>query len=160
MKAKDWIQQLELIPHPEGGYYRELYRHPGTLQHLAGGGTRNLTTSIYFLLEGAQLSHLHQLKSDEIWYYHQGSGAKIHLFDEQGYHTRVLGPRIQDGEALQVLIPAGTIFGAEVIDQDFVLMGCVVTPGFDFKDFRLVEAEELSIRFPKEKEVIDELTIS
>lgn len=152
--AKYWIERLNLLPHPEGGYYREVYRSGDTIGHPEHSRERNLATSIYFLLEGENISHFHELSSDELWYYHDGKGANIHVFDKGQYQSYELSkdPKGQ----LQVLLPAHSEFAAEVIGQDgYVLMGCVVTPGFDFEDFRLLKKKEMLEKYPGHSELIE-----
>lgn len=151
MSAEDWIKKLKLKEHPEGGYYAEIYRSEVTLS--SDDMERNLSTSIYYLLRSDQKSHWHQLASDELWYYHAGSDLVVHMFDEGMYRQELVG--ISASAKPQLVIPAGAVFAAEVKDANsFGLAGCMVSPGFDFEDFRMVDAEELIEIFPEEEEVI------
>lgn len=160
MIAQDWIEKLGLVAHPEGGYFKEVYRNPSTIQIMENGGKRNLATSIYFLLEGEQKSHFHQLESDELWYFHAGSAARIHIIEGTNYRTEIIGDNIDYGESLQILLPRRSLFAAELVDKSsYILLGCMVNPGFDFKDFRLVSKEELLPKFPDLKELIEAMTI-
>lgn len=154
--AAYWIQKLKLTQHPEGGYYRETYRSQEKVRTKVG--IRSSATSIYFLLEGENISHFHQLTSDELWYYHHGSSTIIHMIDQDGnYNTEKLG-RDHD-TALQILIPAGVIFAAEVEDKkSYALMGCVVSPGFDFADFKLYAKNELLALHPEHEAIIKRFT--
>jgi uncharacterized protein len=158
------IKQLKLEPHPEGGYFKELSRSeiivPFDRHEEDKEAFRNLYTSIYFLLEAGAISKFHRLKSDEIWYYHYGDSMQIECLTENGKHyTEKLGPNISVGESFQVLIPAGTIFGAKTSGQKkFSLVGCLVSPGFDFRDFTLYKAEELHRLYPEYKSLISEFT--
>ena len=158
--AEEWIERLDLTAHPEGGFYKETYRNPATLE--TSSGKRSLTTSIYFLLNKHDKSHFHQLTSDELWYHHAGTSCTLHLLDPSGdYLSLRLGNNPLHNESLQVLIPAGSIFAAEVNDKSsFTLMGCVVSPGFDFGDFKLYKKEELRTRFPQHDALIDRFTAS
>lgn len=157
-KADYWIQQLGLEAHQEGGFYKEVYRNPITLTR--SEQERNLATSIYFLLREDQKSHLHQLESDELWYFHAGTSVIVHIFDQGAYRKKILGPRIHMGESLQVLLPARSIFAAEVMDKhSYCLLGCMVNPGFDFRDFRLVKAEELIPNYPGYEKLIREFSL-
>ena len=152
--ADYWINRLGLQPHPEGGFYREVYRSGNVISHPEHARERNLATSIYFLLEGKNISHFHELSSDELWYYHDGQGANIHVFNQGEYQSHVLSKEPQG--QLQVLIPAHSEFAAEVIDQaGYVLMGCVVTPGFDFEDFRMLKKEVMLGKYPGYAELIE-----
>lgn len=149
------VELLQLQPHVEGGYYRETYRSIETIRNHAGE-TRHISTLIYFLLPSGRYSKFHKIASDEIWLYQQGSAVAIHLLLEDGTHKKeILGSDISNGQQLQVLIPAGTIFGAEVIGSDtFALSACMVSPGFDFADFQLLETDVLIAEFPQHSDII------
>jgi len=151
------IERLGLTHHPEGGYYREIYRHPLHLN--AAKGNRNLATSIYYLLHDSQISKFHRLTSDEIWYHHAGNSAIIHcFFQESGYAKIKLGSLEKKG-LYQVVLPAGTIFGAEVENKHgYFLAGCMVSPGFDFNDFEFVPRDELLTNYPDYKNIIYKFT--
>ena len=151
MKASDWIKRLKMSEHPEGGYYAELYRSHVSLS--AEDIERSLATSIYYLLESGDISHWHQLASDELWYYHAGSELVVHLFVDGIYEQHIVG--LSENAKPQLVIPAGAVFSAEVKeDENYGLVGCMVSPGFDFEDFRLVSAEELMDIFPEQAELI------
>ncbi|MBF8377722.1 cupin domain-containing protein [Alicyclobacillus mali] len=164
--ARRWIERLQLAAHPEGGYYREIYHSPRYLSDPATveahGGARRSATSIYFLLPEGEVSRLHRLRSDELWYFHYGRPLVVHLFHPGGrYEARELGLPDAPGREPQVLVPAGTIFGAELIpgdDPGFALVGCMVTPGFDFQDFELLSREAVAPLFPDYEDVIARLT--
>lgn len=129
--------------HPEGGYFRETYRSSGEMPFPGFEGTRNLCTSIFFLLKEGQQSALHRIKSDEIWYFHDGDGVDIIEIDEKGNEiiTR-LGKKINQGERLQHVVKANRWFGARLPEGSrFCLVGCQVSPGFDFRDFELMQNE-------------------
>jgi hypothetical protein len=162
--SEHWIEKLGLSPHPEGGYYREIYSSNDYIEgsRLSGKyyGRRNLSTSIYFLLRSGEISNFHRLKSDEIWYFHTGSPVRIYTLDVNGNLAVVtLGCDIDNGEVPQAIIPAGTIFGAEIKDENtYSLVGCMVSPGFHFDDFELMTREFLLERFPEHKDIIIKLT--
>lgn len=159
-----WIERLELDPHPEGGYFRETYRSEEDLsaENLPEryGSGRSLSTAIYFLLRGSQVSRFHRLKSDELWHFHAGSSVTIHLIDPDGSYSQLrLGSDPDRGERFQRVIPAGCWFGATVDDPDsYTLVGCTVAPGFDFADFEMGDRTTLSTQFPAYREVIERLT--
>ena len=162
--AEYWIEKLEMTPHPEGGYFKEVYRseesHKG--EHLPNrfGGDRSHGTSIYFLLVGEQVSKFHRIKSDEIWHFYEGSPVTIYRITGDGELVEtVLGRDYENGEHLQAVIPKNEWFGAEVNDKDsYSLCGCTVAPGFHFGDFELAKKEFLIEKFPKLYEVINKLT--
>ena len=161
LKAKYWIDNLDMQPHPEGGYYKEIYRNNTEVEIDGYSGKRNIATSIYYLLEKGDKSHLHRLKSDEIWYYHYGASFKIILINntESILQEVMLGAQINKGEKLQVVIPAGTIFGGYIPGKgDYSLFGCMVNPGFHFNDFELVNKEALTGMFRQHTNIIDFLT--
>ena len=164
MNARYWINKLKLEEHPEGGYFREVYRSGEVIEEVAlpdrYSGVRNVSTSIYFLLEKEVVSHFHKLQSDEIWHFYEGSSLTIHLIDEAGnYSTQKLGRNLEEGEALQFAIPKFSWFAAEVNDKtSFTLIGCTVAPGFDFADFALAKREELMKQFPSHTNIIERLT--
>ncbi len=161
MDAKtDWITYLNLTAHPESGYFSENYRSSMEITfNETHAGKRNLATSIYYMLEYEQVSKLHQLKSDEIWYFHYGSPLKVHVFNDGSYKSYTLGTDVKEKQLLQLIIPARAIFGAEVMEKDsFSILGCMVTPGFHFTDFKLVTQNEILPNFPDQKNIIQKLT--
>ncbi len=162
--ANEWIEQLDLKPHPEGGYYREVYRSSELIPAEALPERFNKShvfgTSIYFLLNGKQISSLHRLKSDEIWHFYSGSSVCISMIFADGtLRQKTLGPHPEEGETFQVVIPRGCWFGAKVTDEKgYALVGCTVAPGFEFDDFELAKRADLLKLFPQHKEIINEFT--
>ena len=156
----NWIKYLNLTAHPEGGYFNENYRNSSELNiDEKYSGKRNLATSIYYMLEYGQFSKLHRLKSDEIWYFHHGAPLKVHVFNENLYQSYVLGTNLKENQLLQLIIPAGAIFGAEVLESNsFTILGCMVSPGFHFDDFEIIKAVEVLAIFPEQKTIIEKLT--
>ncbi|MFO7873606.1 MAG: cupin domain-containing protein [Bacteroidales bacterium] len=158
-RIDELIQTLNLWTHPEGGYYSETYKNPE--QCATARGKRCLSTSIYFLLTSENHSHFHQLKSDEVWLFHEGSPLTIHILNEDGYKTLLLGPADGRSQQPQQLVRAGDIFGATVeADNSFTLVSCISSPGFDFEDFRLLGTEELLAQFPQQHDIIQRLSSS
>ncbi len=142
------IRSLRLKPHVEGGFFRETYRAPGRICR---------ATSILFLLPAGSVSRLHRIKSDEIWFFHLGGPLVIVELDESlGRLRRTrLGPQY----CLQHTVKAGTWFGAYPEKATkFSLVGCVVAPGFDFKDFELAQRKTLCRAFPRYRRLIERLT--
>ena len=137
--AAYYKNHLRLQPHPEGGHYAEVYRSDIEVNVTGFDGPRNLCTSIFFLLESGDISALHRIKSDELWYHHDGGILEIIEIDEAGNEiiTR-LGKPIHEGCTLQHVVKAGRWFGARPsAESEFCLVGCQVSPGFDFRDFEL-----------------------
>ena len=120
--AAFWIDRLKLIPHPEGGFYKESYRAAETIP-AAGlpsrfGDLRNFSTAIYFLLRSQDRSLFHRIKSDELWHFHAGKCLSIFVLDNNGLTVHKLGSDPDKGEALQVVIPANCWFGAKLSDPE------------------------------------------
>ncbi|SHM01088.1 cupin domain-containing protein [Hymenobacter psychrotolerans] len=157
MTASDIIRDLQLLPHPEGGYYRETYRSAHTLT-TTEGHTRSVSTAIYYLLENEDKSHFHRIKSDELWFFHQGQALEIILLTP-GQPTRLtLGPDFAAGELPQAVVPAGVWFAAQLKRPGYGLVSCTVAPGFDFADFELAERAALLREFPQAAEVVERFT--
>ena len=162
--AEYWIRKLKLEKHPEGGYYREVYRSGRVIPHgaLPEGceGSRSFSTSIYFLLAGEDFSALHRMKSDEMWHFYAGTSLTTYWIDPSGKLGRIaLGADAEAGEVFQEVVPAGTWFGAKVNDPaSYSLMGCTVAPGFDFRDFELGKREILLHEYPRHARIIRMLT--
>lgn len=164
MTAQEYIKKLNLIRHPEGGYFSEIYRAEGIISQLSlplrYNGGRAYSTTIYYLLESGDFSSLHRLDSDEQWFHLDGSALTIHSIDADGkYQKYILGKNIEKGESLHAVIPHGYWFGATVDElNSFSLVGCVVAPGFDFDDFELGKREELVKQYPQHKKIIERVT--
>ncbi len=151
----DWVEKLDLLPHPEGGFYKETYRSEQTIP----GTERQLMTGIYFLLTSKNVSRFHRIKSDELWFYHAGSPLLVHMLDENGHTETPVGLDFKAGQTPQFLVPQNTIFGSSVLhDDSYSLVSCVVAPGFDFADFELFTKEELLPLFPEHEAIIERLT--
>ena len=158
------IQNLELLPHPEGGYYKEVYRSKGTISAEclsdSYSGGRNYSTSIYFLLTSDVFSAFHKINQDEIWHFYKGSPILLHIISPKGaYQSVVIGNEIEKGQFLQYVVPGGFWFAAEVIKtSSYSLLGCTVAPGFDFDDFVLPTRKDLISYFPEHKDLITRLS--
>lgn len=153
-----WINHLKLRPHPEGGFYRRILESDANTTNSVQQ-KRPLYTSIYFLLTSKNPSHLHRLKSDEVWYFHQGSPLQLHLIDQDGTnHLIKLGANPERGEVLQALVPKGTIFGSSVTGtNEYSLVSCMVSPGFDYADFELFTQQDLLNLYPEHHTLIKQL---
>lgn len=153
MKAQHYIATLSLLPHPEGGYYKETYRSEGTLT--TASGERHYSTAIYFLLEEGNFSAFHKIKSDELWHFYAGDSLEVIEITTKGeLKVTELGPG-----NFQYCVPAGHWFGSRVKKGGrFSLVGCTVAPGFDFRDFEMAEREQLMKTFPQHHEIITALT--
>jgi predicted cupin superfamily sugar epimerase len=154
-RAQELIDQLGLLPHPEGGFYKETYRSETTIQ----GSERQLMTSIYFLLTGENYSRFHRITSDETWYFHEGNTLLVHTIESEKHTAHHLGLANEAGEQPFLVVKGGTIFGSEVKDREgYALVSCAVAPGFDFADFELFTTQDLLPLYPQHKEIILKMT--
>jgi predicted cupin superfamily sugar epimerase len=162
--AAYWIKKLSLGRHPEGGYYREVYRSAENIPQdaLPGryDGTRAFSTSIYYLLPGDEVSRFHRLRSDEVWHFYQGRSLFLYVLSPAGGLDRTrLGSNMEAGDVFQAVVPAGCWFGAAVsARRSYSLVGCAVAPGFDFRDFELGRREDLLELYPQHAAIIRRLT--
>lgn len=164
MTVEFLVKALNLLPHPEGGYYKETYRSEGKIPGVCLSsdftGDRNMATGIYFLIERGNFSALHKIKSDETWHFYYGDALEVIEIDDQGNLTTTnIGSYILKGETFQYTVKANTWFGSRVSNNGaFSLVGCTVYPGFDFNDFELANREGLIKLFPQHQNIITELT--
>lgn len=163
-EVKSWIAKLKLVPHPEGGYYRQTYRSdlviPRASLPRGFSGSRAVSTAIYFLLHGTDFSAFHRLRSDEMWHFYAGGILAVHVIDPGGGYSGIrLGNHPDSGEVFQAVVKAGCWFGSRLEDPNsFALAGCTVSPGFDFEDFEMGKRTELQAKFPQHKRLIEQLT--
>ena len=162
--AKYWVEKLKMKSHPEGGYFAETYRSTEIITQNSlpkrFSGNRNYSTGIYFLLESHHFSAFHRIQSDEMWHFYAGQTLTIYEIENNGnLITHQLGPDLEKGETFQCVIKAGNWFGSrcEIVDG-FSLVGCTVSPGFDFADFELANKNELCQAFPELANLINEMT--
>jgi uncharacterized protein len=164
MTVEFLVKELNLLPHPEGGYYKETYRSSDKIKQSClpstFPGDRNIATGIYFLIETGNFSALHKIKSDETWHFYYGDALEVIEIDDQGKLTIThIGADILKGEKFQYTVKANTWFGSRVSGTgNFSLVGCTVYPGFDFNDFELAKRHELIKLYPKHENIIAELT--
>lgn len=164
LSAAYFVEHLKLLPHPEGGYYRENYRSEVCLSAKAlpkdFGGSRNASTAIYFLIEKGNFSALHKIKSDETWHFYAGDALEVIELHENGEISNTLvGNKVSEGEVFQYTVKANTWFGSRVKAGGlFSLVGCTVAPGFDFADFEMGDRDLLLNKFPQHRGLIAEMT--
>jgi len=163
--ADFWIAQLQLQPHPEGGFFKEVYRSEEKISadflSTRYQAERCFATSIYFLLKSGQISAFHRLQSDEIWHFYTGSPIRVYIIDQVGVLSEtLLGPDVLNKEVFQLVIPHGCWFAAEVTREDsYSLIGCTVAPGFDFHDFELATKAGLTACFPAYSGLFEKMCI-
>jgi predicted cupin superfamily sugar epimerase len=155
------INHYQLLPHPEGGYFKETYRSVDNIPHAAlpeqFPGPRSLSTAIYFLLLKDLFSAFHCIKSDECWHFYEGDSLHVHVLHVNGnYELIQLGRNSANGEVYQAMVPAGAWFASES-KGEYSFVGCTVSPGFDFNDFELAEADKLIAKYPENASLIKQL---
>lgn len=155
--AQYWIDHLNLQPHPEGGYYKEVFRSVNGVTRVDGAAVKQACTSIYYLLEGKDFSGFHRLASDELWYFHKGAPLHIHVIDNGGAHS-VIELSDSDTGQLQAVIPPDTWFASEIpLGSGFALVSCAVAPGFDFAEFEMAKRDELIAQDPTHRALLERL---
>ena len=163
-KIEKLKSQLQLEAHPEGGFYKETYRSKGHIAQAHLGepfeGDRNYSTGIYFLLTAGNFSAFHKIHQDEMWHFYDGFPIRLHVITPSGtYFSQLIGRNINQGELPQFVVEAECWFASEVAhEQPYSLVGCTVSPGFDFRDFEMAKRGELIEKFPNHKEIIKRLT--
>ncbi|MDE3213609.1 MAG: cupin domain-containing protein [Bacteroidota bacterium] len=164
MNAIQLITDLKLQSHPEGGFFRETYRSSGVIPQnvLPEGfkGDRHYCTSIYLLLQQGDYSAFHRIKSDEGWHFYQGGPLLIHLISPEGsYLVVTMGNQPSLGQVFQFVVPARYWFASEPArGSEYSLVGCTVSPGFDFQDFEMAARESLTSLFPQHQSLIERLS--
>lgn len=157
--ATYWINTLELEKHPEGGWFKEIYRANDRVKVSSSGEKsaqyKNASTSIYYLLEKNEFSAFHRIKSDEIWHFHVGNSAiEIRWIEKGKLVVKLLGNRPEKNESLQIVVPKNCWFSACLSNKNgFALAGCTVAPGFDFTDFEMADYS-LIHQFPELTDVL------
>lgn len=160
------IHSLDLKPHPEGGYFKEVYRSQMILEKKSlpeeYSGGRNCSTSIYFLLTSDTFSAFHKIHQDEIWHFYKGAPIQIHMISPGGeYSDVIIGNDFNTNQTPQFVVPGNFWFAASTIENDnhdYGLVGCTVAPGFDFEDFILPNRKDLISKFPQHKSIITSFT--
>jgi predicted cupin superfamily sugar epimerase len=161
MTADEIKTLLKLEPHPvEGGSFRQTYVCDEKVD--LPRGSRSAGTAIYYLLEPGTFSEMHVLASDEVFHFYLGDPVEmLQLCPDGRSAVFTLGPDLQAGQHVQLVVPAGVWQGTRLIgDGKVALLGCTVTPGFDFADYRSASYAELVEKWPRETERIRTLTRS
>ena len=163
LTADQLVQKYSMLPHPEGGFYKETYRCIQTIpQQILSrrfAGERNISTAIYFLLEQGNFSGFHKIKSDECWHFYAGGPMNVYVIHINGHmETIKLGNDIGQSQTFQHVVPSGCWFASEPAPNSaFSFVGCTVAPGFDFDDFELAVASSLIKIYPQHKDIIKRL---
>jgi predicted cupin superfamily sugar epimerase len=136
LTAIEIVLLLDLKPHPEGGYFRETFRDPRSMD-----GGRAASTAIYFLLARGERSHWHRVDAAEVWHFYAGAPLRLEIAASPASAIApvILGPDLAAGAWPQVVVPAGAWQAAESLG-DWTLVGCTVAPGFELEHFELAPA--------------------
>ncbi len=152
-RVEHLVRKLQLEPHPEGGYYREVYRARESVRSLARPTDALVaSTHIYYLLGPGDRSRLHRIRSDELWHFYSGSTLRVHVLDpdRRSYRCLRLGSDLENGDRPFDWVPAGHWFGADLATPNsYALVGCTVAPGFEFRDFELADPQAIRAQFPE-----------
>jgi uncharacterized protein len=131
LNADDVIRLLGLVPHPEGGHFRETFRDR------AGHDGRAVSTAIYFLLAAGEVSHWHRIDAAEVWHWYAGAPLELSMAPPADNTSVIhLGSRLEAGEHPQAVVPPGHWQSARSLGA-WTLVGCTVAPGFQFDTFEL-----------------------
>ena len=166
MNADEVKKMLGLAPHPrEGGWYVQTYKAGERIAaeaFSAGryGGARHTGTAIYYLLERGTFSEMHRLRSDEVFHFYAGDAVEMLQLEEQGGGRVVrIGNRLDEGERPQVVVRRGIWQGSRLATGGaWALLGCTVSPGFEFADYEAGSRAQLCAEWPEFHQLIRELT--
>jgi len=138
LRVRELIELYDLLPHPEGGRFREVFRAGASVRPCDGRGERSALTAIHFLLTAGEVSRWHRVRSDELWHYVEGDPLELITADAQfgSVLRQVLGPTSAAARPMLV-VPAGSWQAARTLGE-YSMVSCVVGPGFDFADFELL----------------------
>ncbi|MBB4634233.1 cupin domain-containing protein [Longimicrobium terrae] len=136
-RAAALIQELQLQPHPEGGYYREIFRSAGSVQPADDRPARSALTTIYFLLVEGQQSRWHRVRSDEVWHFYEGDPIEVFWSTGRDAIQKATLSNGAAGARHVCVVPAGDWQAARPAGA-YALVGCTVGPGFDFADFEMI----------------------
>jgi predicted cupin superfamily sugar epimerase len=147
LDADEVVRRLGLVPHPEGGFYRETFRS-ALLVQLPDGRVRSASTAIHYLLPAGGRSTWHRVASDEVWHRYAGGVLRLYVLG--------VGEFRLDEDHPQAVVPAGAWQAAEPAGEP-VFCGCTLSPGFDFADFELGDPEALARTYPAEAALVRRL---
>ena len=154
--ARQWIEELQLERHPEGGWFRECYASDILVTADGFPAPRPAMTVIYYLLESGDFSALHRLRQDEMWHFYDGSPLTVHTIDPAGNYSPVT---LGEHGLRQFTVKGGILFGASVdVPDSCALVACTVSPGFDYDDLEMPARDELLAEFPMHRDLILRLT--
>jgi predicted cupin superfamily sugar epimerase len=156
MNAQDIIRKLSLLPHPEGGWYREVHRSGRRFPVPSFPSERTALTAIYFLLEEGDFSAFHTVRSEEAWVHLAGAPLELVVLDREGLTVNTLGGVAEGREPIWV-VPPDALQAARSLGP-FTLVSCFVAPGFEFEDFTMPPRGELLARHPEHADLVRRYT--
>jgi len=161
---KNVIEKMNLIQHPEGGYYRRNWQSlfTGDLKDSSGKVVfqdRRIGSSIIYLLPSIEVTTWHRVSCDEMWHFYSGSPLRLYVISKlKGLEEMILGPNVLSGHFVQLIIPRLTWFAAEVIQEDsYSLCGCTLYPSFSYTDFEIAERQKLLDDYPQYRDTIEKI---
>jgi len=155
-EAARLVKKLGLEKHPEGGYFKQTYRSDTIVNVEGYNGPRKISTAVDYMLVGGQFSAFHRIKSEEIWHYYAGGSIMLHAIDKDGKLSKI---KIGRGGTLQVVMKAGTWLAASLNNKkSYCLLGCTVSPGFDYRDWELRKRDQLARTYPRHRALIERYT--
>ena len=158
MSLDFWVKKLDLLAHPEGGFFKETYRSEEAISAEAlparFKGKRSISTSIYYLIGEGDFSAFHKILSDEIWHFYAGQPLQLLIIKSDGELQEITLGIGESQQTPQFTVKAGDWFAAKSTGE-YTLCGCTVAPGFDFDDFEMGNAVKLKNEFPQHAEIID-----
>jgi len=137
-RAAELIRRLDLAPHPEGGYFREIFRSPHEVRPVDGRPARSALTTIFFLLAEGQFSRWHSVASDEVWHLYEGDPLELLIAEPDGGDLRRIRLSIAGETGLPTHTVPASCWQAARPSGSYALAGCTVGPGFDYEDFRFL----------------------
>jgi len=161
--AEYWIRNLKLTRHIEGGYFRETYKSQEKIKKQCLPtryiDERHYYTTIYYLIKSGEVSKIHKILSDEVWYFHAGTSATIYIFgSNQSLIRKQIGLNILEHEYPQVLVTRNTFFACTVNKPNsYILVSCQVSPGFNYDDYTIPEKNWMKENYPKYSDIIEKL---
>jgi uncharacterized protein len=156
-KAVQLIKRLGLKKHPEGGYFKQTYTADTIVNVVGYDQPRYISTAIYYMLVGDQFSAFHRIRSDELWHHYTGGSLTLHTIGNGKLSKVKMGK--SRGEAPQVIIKANTWFAASLNDKkSYCLLGCTVSPGFDYRDWELGKRNVLIKMYSQHSTIIERYT--
>jgi predicted cupin superfamily sugar epimerase len=146
-EVKKIIEQLDLVEHPEGGYYRETFRSKEIINRQ--NEERNAATGIYLLVAKGFCTSWHRVRSEELWHFYKGDKLVLEIINEEGkFNQLFLNDELSGEGQFQQLIPKNCWQRAYSTGK-YTLVGCTVAPGFEFEDFEMIGQDKLADIYPE-----------